>query len=449
MAQNVLLREDTPEMPRAIACAIFPQGGERECEVSLGELERLLDTAGAALVATVTQMRDRPDAATCFGSGKLRELSDLCDTEEASLVVFDCELSPSQLREIENAIDREVEVLDRSMLILDIFAKHAVTSEGCLQVELAQLRYTAPRLAGKGKDMSRLGGGIGTRGPGETKLEVDRRRIKSRIHALEEQLRNVESARATMRASRDRSGLVRCAIVGYTNAGKSTLLNTLTGAGILAEDKLFATLDPTTRQYVLPSGMKLLLTDTVGFIRNLPHHLIKAFRSTLEEAALADVILNVCDASDTEFADQLKVTDGLLRDLGAEGKPVLLVFNKCDLCTDPTSLTEMRRVASENGCEAVFISAKTGEGLEEFEKTLERIAAGGRTREKFLLPHSDGAALNLLYASAHGVEVEYTEDGVLVTATVDARLRGKLASYIIRPVRDSVTDGEDGLWEEF
>lgn len=446
MAQNILLRDDTASRPRAVACAIFPQGGERACEISLGELARLLDTAGAELCASVTQMRERPDVSTCIGSGKLQELSELCDTEEVSLVVFDCELTPSQLREIEKAITRDVEVLDRSMLILDIFAKHAVTSEGRLQVELAQLRYTAPRLAGKGTEMSRLGGGIGTRGPGETKLEVDRRRIKSRIHALEEQLAHVESARATMRAARDRSGLVRCAIVGYTNSGKSTLLNELTGAGILAEDKLFATLDPTTRQYTLPSGMKLLLTDTVGFIRNLPHHLIKAFRSTLEEAALADVILDVCDASDPEFADQLAVTDTLLRELGAAEKPVLFVFNKCDLCTDRERLTEMHRIASDNGCEAVFISAKTGEGLDEFSEKLERIAANGRTRETFLLPYSDGASLHLLHADAHGVEVEYTDEGVRVTATVDARLRGKLAAYIQRSTPLIETDDDE--WEE-
>ncbi len=443
MAENVLFREDRDENPRAIACGIFPQGGEEAAAVSLGELRRLLHTAGADLVATLTQMREKPDVATCFGSGKLLELSELCDREEADLVVFDCELSPSQLREIEKAIERKVEVLDRSMLILDIFAKHAVTSEGRLQVELAQLRYTAPRLAGKGTEMSRLGGGIGTRGPGETKLEVDRRRVKARIHALEEQLSHVESARATMRAARDRSGLVRCAIVGYTNAGKSTLLNQLTGAGVLAEDKLFATLDPTTRQYTLPSGLKLLLTDTVGFIRNLPHHLIKAFRSTLEEATLCDVVINVCDASDAECVEQLRVTDGLMRELGAAGKPFLFVFNKCDLVTDQERLFEMRRVASENGAEAVFISAKMGEGLDVFQEKLERIAAEGRFRETFLLPHSEGGALHLLYASAHGVEVEYTPEGVLVRATVDARLRGKLGAYILSEGTGCPKDGEE------
>jgi len=441
MNKNILLRDGELSRPKAVAAAIFPQGGEQACETSLAELERLLDTAGADLAGTITQMREKPDGATCIGSGKMRELSALCQAVDASLVVFDCELSPMQLREIEEGIDAEVEVLDRSMLILDIFAAHAVTSEGRLQVELAQLRYTAPRLAGKGVDMSRLGGGIGTRGPGESKLEIDRRRIKAKIHALEEELEKVESARATMRAARDRSGLVRCAIVGYTNAGKSTLLNTLTGAGILAEDKLFATLDPTTRQYTLPSGMKLLLTDTVGFIRNLPHHLIKAFRSTLEEAALADVIIHVCDASDGDFAYHLGVTHSLLDELGAAGKPSLLVFNKCDLLTDEQRISEMKRAALDAGSEIVFLSARTGEGMDEFREKLESIAAEGRTRVRFRIPHSDGGVLNQLYAGAHGVEVEYVPEGMLVTATVDAKLRGRFAAYLLDPPR--YTDDED------
>lgn len=434
MTKNILLREGEAARPRAVACAIFPQGGEAACEASLSELARLLDTAGADLAGQITQMRDKPDGSTCIGSGKMEELSALCTAVDASLVVFDCELSPMQLREIEDGIDAEVEVLDRSMLILDIFAAHAVTAEGRLQVELAQLRYTAPRLAGKGVDMSRLGGGIGTRGPGESKLEIDRRRIKSRIHALEEELTHIESARATMRAARDRSGIVRCAIVGYTNAGKSTLLNTLTGAGILAEDKLFATLDPTTRQYTLPSGMKLLLTDTVGFIRNLPHHLIKAFRSTLEEAALADVVIHVCDASDGDFADHLRVTETLLSELGAADKPALLVFNKCDLVSDTQRLAEMRRAAVDGGRAAVFISAKSGEGMEEFSAALERIAAEGRYRVRFLIPHSDGGAISQIYAGAHGVTVEYVPEGAVVTATVDAKLRGRFAAYLLDPL---------------
>ena len=251
----------------------------------------------------------------------------------------------------------------------------------------------------------------------------------------------MESARATMRAARDRSGLVRCAIVGYTNAGKSTLLNTLAGAGILAQDQRFATLDPTTRQYTLPSGMKLLLTDTVGFIRNLPHHLIKAFRSTLEEAALADVIIHVCDASDGEFASQLQVTRNLLDELGAAGKPALLVFNKCDLLAEDERLSEMKRAALDGGCEAVFISAKSGEGLDEFCEKLEKIASEGRMRLRFLIPHSDGGAVSQLYAGAHGVEVEYVPEGTVVTATVDAKLRGRFAAYLMDPL--PLRDGED------
>lgn len=443
MGQDILRETGMDTVSRAIACAIYRHGQENECEVSLGELERLLDTAGASLVGTVTQMRDKPDGVTCLGSGKISELSDLCRALDASLVVFDCELSPSQLREIENAIDYDVEVLDRSMLILDIFARHAVTAEGRLQVELAQLRYTAPRLAGKGVDLSRLGGGIGTRGPGESKLEIDRRRIKSKIHALESELKELESVRATMRAARDRSGLVRCAIVGYTNAGKSTLLNTLTNAGILAEDKLFATLDPTTRQYVLPSGMKLLLTDTVGFIRNLPHHLIRAFHSTLEEVVQADIILHVCDASDENISRQLSVTEQLLDELGAAEKPTLLVFNKCDRIENAERMAEVRRTALQAGENAIFLSAKNGDGMEVFGERLEKLASESCRRLEFFLPYADGAALHLLHTAAHGVETVYEADGIRVSATVDARLRGKLSRYLtVPPVVDEETDDE-------
>ena len=415
---------------RAVLVAVdTDRMAEGECEVSLAELERLLDTAGGSVFVKMTQALPSPNLRTCIGSGKLKELSDLCLAEDVSIVVFDCELSPSQIRTIEERIEAEVEVLDRSMLILDIFARHAVTSEGRLQVELAQLRYTAPRLAGKGTEMSRLGGGIGTRGPGETKLEIDRRRIKSRIRMLEEELEKVESSRATMRAARDRSGLVRCAIVGYTNAGKSTLLNALTGAGILAEDKLFATLDPTTRQYVLPSGMKILLTDTVGFIRNLPHHLIKAFRSTLEEAALADVILHVCDASGEEFADELRITDNLLTELGASGKPVLLVFNKCDLIADREQKMLLQRIADQGGCEAVFISAKTGEGLDELLRAIDRMMDKGTKQYTLHIPYDKGGLLDILYRDAKVESVEYSET-IDVVALCDPRTVGQVKEYI-------------------
>ena len=310
-----MTREENAQPIRAVLVGVVTKDDDPdEVEVGLDELARLLDTAGGETFARVVQNKSTPDPRTLIGSGKVQELAELCRNNEIGLVVFDCDLTPVQIRNLEDDIRggdtaMEIRVIDRSMLILDIFALHAVTSEGKLQVELAQLQYTAPRLTGHGTEMSRLGGGIGTRGPGESKLESDRRHMKRRIDALKAELEVVEKNRRTMRASRDRSGLPRVAIVGYTNAGKSTLLNALTGAGILAEDKLFATLDPTTRKFALPGGETVLLTDTVGFIRNLPHHLVSAFRSTLEEAVYADIILLLLDASDPECAGQLEVTE--------------------------------------------------------------------------------------------------------------------------------------------
>lgn len=426
---------ETPAAKRAIMCAIHPQGGEMNCMSRLKELERLLDTAGGENVGILTQLRDAPDAKTVFGSGKIQELNEMCEALEAAIVVFDGELSPSQIREIEAALPRDVQVIDRSILILDIFAAHARTNEGRLQVELAQLRYTAPRLIGKGKELSRQGGSvagnIGARGPGETKLEIDRRRIKSRIAALEAELERVKQNRMTMRRARDKSGVVKCGIVGYTNAGKSTLLNYLTGAGILAEDKLFATLDPTTRQYTTASGTKLLLTDTVGFIRNLPHHLIRAFRSTLEEAVYSDILLVVIDASDPEFAEQTEVTADLLNELGAGGKPTVYVFNKCDFCTDKEALIHMRRIASSTGVEVVFISAKTGAGCDQLMETVERLAHAGKRRVKLLIPPEEGAVAGLLYRKGEDLTVEYGEDGIHVEVVADDQLYAKIKKYIV------------------
>ncbi|MBQ7921309.1 MAG: GTPase HflX [Clostridia bacterium] len=421
---------------RAILCAIHPQNGENECLISLHELERLLETAGGVSVAYMTQMREAPDTKTVLGSGKVRELSDMCTELSCDLVIFDCELSPSQIREIENAISEPVQVIDRSMLILDIFADHARTAEGRLQVELAQLRYTAPRLVGHGKELSRLGGtaksnGIGSRGPGETKLEIDRRRMKEKINALESELEKVAKNRQTMRNQRERSGIIQCGIVGYTNAGKSTLLNALTGAGILAEDKLFATLDTTTKQYQLPGGVKILLTDTVGFIRNLPHHLIKAFRSTLEEAVYSDILMIVIDASDPEFASQVKVTTELLSELGAGDKPILYVFNKCDQHTDKDELYSMKRMAESGKDEIVFISAKTGAGLEALAEKLEGMINKGKRRVKLHIPPEDGAVTGIIYQLGDDVDVSYEEDGIHVSVTADEKLLGKIAKYII------------------
>jgi GTP-binding protein HflX len=315
------------------------------------------------------------------------------------------------------------------MLILDIFALHATSGEGKLQVELAQLKYTAPRLIGKGAELSRLGGGIGTRGPGESKLESDRRHIKRRIVALEEELEKLASTRRTMRAARDRSGLKKIAIVGYTNAGKSTLLNRLTDAGILAEDKLFATLDPTTRKYELPSGETVLLTDTVGFIRKLPHHLVNAFRSTLDEAVCADIIMILADASDPEYLSQLECTEQTLEELGAGEKPTLYVFNKCDRGTFDNPIIDRTKHREK----VVQVSALTGEGCDKLAEMLVEMVNGGKTRVTFKIPNSEAGALNRLYKDAVVEDVEYGAEFMTVTATVDAKVRGMMRKYDTNP----------------
>ncbi|MBR3893856.1 MAG: GTPase HflX [Clostridia bacterium] len=401
------------------------ESSAEELEKSIDELERLLDTAGGVCLAKLIQNKDKPDPRTLIGSGKVRELAALCAGNDVELVVFDEELSPSQIRNLEDEIGNDVRVIDRSILILDIFALHAVSREGKLQVELAQLKYTAPRLTGQGKDLSRLGGGIGTRGPGESKLESDRRHMKHRIVALEEELRVLDKNRQTMRAARDRSGIPKIAIVGYTNAGKSTLLNRLTDAGILAEDKLFATLDPTTRKFELPSGESVLLTDTVGFIRKLPHHLIKAFKSTLDEAVYADVLMIVIDVSDPEYAAQLEVTERLLGELGAAGKPTLYVFNKCDL--GAAGLPSIGVPAKHT--HTVAVSAKTGQGMELLVETLQKILHAGKRRVVFQIPNSEGGALNTLYQNATVEDVEYGAEGMTVTAIVDAKIHGMLRRF--------------------
>ncbi len=407
----------------------------REEESSLNELERLLDTAGGKAFAKIIQNKSSLDVRTLIGSGKVAEISDLCEHNDIELVVFNEDLSPAQIRNLEDDIGHGVRVLDRSMLILDIFALHATSGEGKLQVELAQLKYTAPRLIGKGNDMSRLGGGIGTRGPGESKLESDRRHIKRRIVALEEELAVLEKNRMSMRSSRDRSGIVKVAIVGYTNAGKSTLLNYLTGAGILAEDKLFATLDPTTRKFELPSGEQILLTDTVGFIKRLPHHLVKAFKSTLDEAAFCDVIMIVTDASDPEHLSQLECTERTLEELGCTGKPTLYVFNKCDVGISDV-LSVGKTADREN---TVYISAKTGQGCELLTSAIERVIHEGKVRVRFVIPNSEAGALSKLYANAVVEDVEYGESNITVFAVVDDRVRGMMKKYDV----DRVENTED------
>ena len=424
---------------RAVLVGLVQRGESAELlERSMDELEGLLKTAGGECIARLTQNKEAPDTRTMIGSGKAAELAYICACNDADLVVFDCELSPSQIRNLENIVGDGVRVIDRSMLILDIFALHAVTGEGKLQVELAQLKYTAPRLMGRGTELSRLGGGIGTRGPGESQLETDRRHLQRRIRALEAQIDEMEKNRKTMRASRDKSGIVQVAIVGYTNAGKSTLLNALTDAGILAEDKLFATLDPTTRKYELPCGESVLLTDTVGFINKLPHHLISAFHSTLEEACMADVLLIIIDASDPRFAEQLEVTEKLLEELGAIGKPTLYVFNKCD-----RGFAEIREIGRSAAIDNVaYISALTGQGMDTLISKLEAIVTDGKRRVTYFIPNSDAGALNTLYRVATVENVEYGADGMTVLALADAKARGMMKKYALDDVLETKEDWE-------
>ncbi len=397
-----------------------------EVQKGIAELERLLETAEGICCGVLLQNKEKPDVRTYLGSGKVQELAMYCRAEGVELVVFDSELTPSQIRNLEDALGEDVRVIDRSMLILDIFALHAVTKEGKLQVELAQLKYTAPRLMGKGTELSRLGGGIGTRGPGESKLETDRRYMKRRIAALEAELEELDKNRRTMRSSRERSGIPKVAIVGYTNAGKSTLLNRLTDAGILAEDKLFATLDPTTRKFSLPSGEKLLLTDTVGFIRNLPHQLIRAFKSTLDEVVYADALMIVLDISDPEFRTCLEVTENLLKELNAADKPTLYVFNKCDKGADVAFSSVGAPAAHQH---TVSISARTGQGIDLLLAQLQQLLYEGKRTVEFHIPNRDAGVMNRLYQSATVENVEYGAEEIIVTAVVDGKIHGMLKKY--------------------
>ena len=393
--------------------------GEYDAEASLAELFELAQSAGAEPVASVSQKLSHVDSATCVGSGKLEEIRDYCEAEDIDLIIFDLELSPVQSRNIEHETD--VRVIDRTMLILDIFALRARSREGKLQVELAQLKYMMPRLTGKGVEMSRLGGGIGTRGPGETKLETDRRHIKRRMETLKEQLSDVEAHRRQLRARRDKDGVITVAIVGYTNAGKSTLMNTLTDAGVLSEDKLFATLDPTSRALKLPCGVSVMLIDTVGLVRRLPHHLVEAFKSTLEEAAQADIILNVCDASSEESRLHLDVTRDLLASLSSLDKPIIPVLNKCDLISD-----NMTGISG-----AVHISAKYGTGIDELLRAIEDNLPKKLKRVRLLLPFDKAGIAAKLRQTAVLHREEYTAEGLEVEVTLDEIQYARLREYVI------------------
>ena len=393
----------------------------KECEISLDELSRLVDTAGAETYAKVIQVKESYDPRTVIGSGKVLEIAELASSSGATLVVFDEELSPAQIRNLENDIGN-VTVIDRSMLILDIFALHATSGEGKLQVELAQLKYTAPRLIGKGTALSRQGGGIGSRGPGESKLETDRQHLHEKVVALEARLRELESNRAVMRAQRDRSGLTKIALVGYTNAGKSTLLNVITGANVLSADKLFATLDPTTRKATLPSGEQILLTDTVGFIRKLPHHLVKAFKSTLDEVRYADILLIVSDISDPEMPEHIKVAESIIDELGAGGKPAVYVYNKADICTSDSVMSF--------GKDSVIVSAKTGKGIQELLALIEDIIKRSKKEVKVLIPYTEQSLVNEIYNEYVVKDIDYINDGIVIETVLDERGMGYYKKYI-------------------
>ena len=408
---------------RAVLAAVC-MGDSFASELSLDELESLLNTAGGVAVARVVQNLESPNTKTYIGTGKAKEIAEFVANDgEIDLVVFDNELTPSQLNNLEELIG--VRVIDRTMLILDIFALHAESGEGKLQVELAQLKYSAPRLMGKGKELSRLGGGIGTRGPGESKLESDRRHLKEKVNQLEKKIEEMERNRAVMRSQRDRSGLPKVALVGYTNAGKSTLLNAMTGAGVLSEDKLFATLDATTRKLELPSGETVLLTDTVGFIRKLPHHLVKAFKSTLDEVVYADILLIVSDITDSEVPEHIKVTESVIEELGASGKPVIYVYNKCDKLSEP--ITEQAE-----GC--VATSGVTGEGIDRLLALIEQEIKKFKKKYLLVIPYERQSALSALYDQYTVESVDYADDGVRVVAILDEKGRGVYGKYIAEEV---------------
>lgn len=418
------MHETETKIEKAILAGVHTGSGDElsdTTEESIAELAELAKTAGVEVAGYMIQNKKSPDAATYIGEGKLDELKNAADTLGADVVIFDDELSPVQINNISDRL--ELKVIDRTTLILDIFAMRAATKEGKIQVELAQLRYMLPRLVGMGKALSRLGGGIGTRGPGETKLETDRRHIRRRIESLSDELCEVEKHRTLLRARRKKDNKTVVALVGYTNAGKSTLLNLLTDAQVTAEDKLFATLDPTQRALTLSDNREILLVDTVGFIRKLPHHLVKAFRSTLEEAALADVLLHVVDASSDEFFSHIEVARRVLGELGAGDKPTIAVLNKIDLAKGNTPRT------IEACTKTVSVSAKEGTGISALMEAIEEVVPGRKRRVRLCIPYSEAKLVSSIHESQVVLEEEYGEAGILITALVDAVFYSTVSQY--------------------
>ncbi|MBR2188500.1 MAG: GTPase HflX [Eubacterium sp.] len=407
-----------------VILAGISETSETDAQISIAELAELAKTAGAEVLTHLIQNRSRPEPGTYLGKGKIEELKQLVEMLGANGVICDDELSPAQMRNLQELL--QCKVMDRTLLILDIFASRAITSEGKIQVELAQLKYRAARLTGLGKSLSRLGGGIGTRGPGEKKLEQDRRLIHERISVLNKELKEVRRHRDVIWEGRKKGAMQTAAIVGYTNAGKSTLLNLLTDAGVLEEDALFATLDPTTRALTLPGGTQILLTDTVGFIRKLPHHLIEAFRSTLEEAALADYIIHVADASDPNAAWKMQVVYETLHELKADEKPIITLFNKQDLLEQSDENGELPHLRDLRADASIPISAKTGYGISEFLNALEKLAHAGQILVERIFAYTEASAVARIRKYGQLLEEEYLDEGIRIRAFVPPELYGNI-----------------------
>ena len=409
---------------RALLIGLEKQGVSKwDLQDSLDELAELANSAGAEVVDTVTQKLDRPTAPYYIGKGKAESLKPALQDRQVTSVIFDDELSPAQGRNLENLLSRKV--LDRTQLILDIFAQRARSREGRLQIELAQLQYLLPRLTRMWHHLSRQTGGIGTRGPGETQLEVDRRRVQERIARLERELESVRKTRAVQRQGRKRHQWPVAAVVGYTNAGKSTLLNLLTGADLVAENKLFATLDPTTRSFVLPNKQRVLLTDTVGFLRKLPHTLIESFKATLEEVSEADLLIHIVDLSHARVDDQIEAVEGVIKELDAFGKQTLIVFNKIDNVQNRDLIeTYLRRFPG-----SVAISAKTGEGVNKLVQALQDALSAWRLRSRFKIPASESALIAEIHRVGHILELKYEGNDAILVAHVPPELAQKLERY--------------------
>lgn len=399
-----------------------------ENEAALEELRELLKTAGGIELCRIVQSRDKKDAAYFIGKGKLKELGLLAQTVDANLVVFDEELSGAQIRNLELALG--IKVIDRTQLILDIFAQRAKSREGKLQVELAQLKYAMPRLIGLGQQLSRTGGGIGTRGPGEKKLEVDRRRIRDQVNDLQNEIKEIKKQRGIQRIGRENNNVFQVCLVGYTNAGKSTLLNSLADSNIYAENQLFATLDPTTRKVNLESGKEILVTDTVGFIKKLPHELVEAFKSTLEEVLFADLLVHVVDGSSKDYDQQIKVVLEVLKELGAENKPMITVINKLDKIESIDAIN----VPAYNDSPILFASALNKSGLDELKKEMDKEAAKKWLIAEFMLPYTDAGVSSMIHNNCRVLVEEYKENGIYVKAEMDPITYGRLEKYVLNNV---------------